>query len=166
MKPFDLLVKAERTLATTGLVVASVALVASLVMVVIGVAGRYVLKVGVTFVDEYAGYALVVMAFMALSSTLTAEKHIRITSALSLLPKKARHWLDLLTAIITLVVSGFVCLQSWERAMMSYRVGTVSVSPIETPLFLPQLFIPLGFALLCISLVLYICRAAVTALKS
>ncbi|MBI2316020.1 MAG: TRAP transporter small permease [Betaproteobacteria bacterium] len=151
----DLALRTEKALSFIGLVCASIALIASLVMVVIGVVGRYVLGIAVLFVDEYVGYALVVMAFMALASTLSAEKHIKIDSVVHLLPAKAQKWLEAATAILGLGIALFVTVQTIERAIMTYRGGDVSVSPLETPLFLPQMFIPIGFVLLDITLVVY-----------
>lgn len=159
MKPFAvgaLATGVEKTLSVIGLVCASLALMASLVMVVIGVIGRYVLKVGVVFVDEYVGYALVAMAFLALSSTLTAEKHIRIDSVVRFLPQKVQAWLEAVTSAVGLAISVFVTVQSSQRVIMSFRGGDLSVSPLETPLYIPQLFIPVGFALLDIALVIYL----------
>lgn len=161
----SLLAGAEKVLSFLGLFCASLALVASLIMVVVGVVGRYILKVGVVFVDEYVGYALVVMAFMALAHTLTAEKHIRVTSAISLLPSRLRDWMLVATSVVAFVTTVFVCVQTWDRAMTSYRVGAVSVSPLETPLFLPQVFIPIGFAFLAVSLAAYVCRKTRAALN-
>ena len=152
----QLLGRVEKTLSSIGLVVACVALLASLVMVVIGVVGRYVLRVGVIFVDEYVGYGLVIMAFMALSSTLTAGKHIRIDTVVSRLPQKVQAWLEAVTAAIGLGISVLVTLQSLQRVIMSIRGGETSVSPLETPLYVPQLFIPVGFALLSFTLVVYV----------
>lgn len=164
MRALALLAKLEKAVSVIGLWLAVIAAIASLVMVVVGVVGRYVLHVGVVFVDEYAGYALVVMAFMGLAHTLTAGKHIRIDVVVTLLPEKARAWLDVCTAIVAFGTCILVGVQGWQRAMTSYTVGTVSVSPIETPLFIPQLFIPLGLAFLSVSLLLYVARATCAAL--
>lgn len=169
MKPSgvgQLAVSAEKALSFIGLVCASLALIASLVMVVIGVVGRYVLEIAVVFVDEYVGYALVIMAFMALASTLTADKHIRIDSVVRLLPQKLQKWLEAATSTAGLAIAIFVTVQTWERATMTYRGGDLSVSPLETPLYVPQLFIPLGFALLDVSLALYVVNKIRNALNS
>ena len=169
MRPFtvrQLAIRVEKTLSLIGLVCASLALLASLVMVVTGVIARYVLRVGVVFVDEYVGYALVVMAFMALSSSMTAEKHIRIDSVVRLLPQRVQVWLEAATAIIGLAISVFVTVQSWQRVTMSFRGGDLSVSPLETPLYVPQLFIPIGFALLDVALAVYAGNKIKTALRT
>lgn len=159
------LIRVEKGLSFLGLLCAGLALVASLVMVVIGVVARYLLKVGVVFVDEYVGYALVVMAFMALAPALTADKHIRVTSAVSLLSQKVQAWLFVATTAVALAITLFICVQTWDRAMTSYRVGALSVSPLETPLFVPQMFIPVGFAFLGVSLAAYLCRLIRLAMK-
>lgn len=165
MRALEILGRLERALSIIGLWLASIAVIASLVMVSVGVVGRYVLRVGVVFVDEYVGYALVVMAFMGLAHTLTAGKHIRIDVVVTLLPEKARAWLDVFTATVAFATCILVGVQGWQRAMTSYTVGTVSVSPIETPLFIPQLFIPVGLAFLSLSLLLYVSRAICAALS-
>ncbi len=60
------------------------------------------------------------------------------------------------TSILTLGIALFVTLQTWKRAIVSYDTHTVSVSPLETPLFIPQLFIPIGFLLLDFGFIVYI----------
>ena len=169
MKPSafrQLALRAEKTLSFVGVVCAGVALVASLAMVVVGVVGRYVLGIAVVFVDEYVGYALVIMAFMALASTLTADKHIRIDSVVRLLPQKLQKWLEAATSTAGLAIAVFVTVQTGERALMSFRGGDLSVSPLETPLYVPQLFIPVGFTLLDVSLALYVINKIRNALNS
>ena len=153
-------------LSFVGLVCAGLALVASLVMVVIGVIGRYVLNIGVYFVDEYVGYALVIMAFLALGSTLTAEKHIRIDVVVRLLPQRLRNWVEAATSAIGLAISVFITVQSSQRVIMSFRGGDLSVSPLETPLYIPQLFIPVGFVLLDIALAVYLGNKIRAALRN
>ena len=156
----------DRALSLIGLFCASLALIASLAMVVMGVIGRYVLHIGIIFVDEYVGYALVVMAFMGLASSLNAEKHIRIDSVVRLLPQKMQAWLDAATSGVGLAIAVFVTVQSSQRVIVSFRGGEVSVSPLETPLYIPQLFIPIGFALLDIALVVYVINKIKTALRT
>jgi TRAP-type transport system small permease protein len=153
-----LLVRVERALSFVGLLCSGVVLVASLVLVTAGVIGRYVFGVAVVLVDEYVGYGLVIMAFMALADTLTAEKHIKIDSLIRLLPEPIQNWLVVATATIGLAVAIFVSVLTWQRAIISYHIGVVSVSPLETPLFIPQLFIPIGFTLFDIALLSYLFR--------
>ena len=150
--------RAEQALSFVGLLIASLALIASLTMVVVGVVGRYLLRTGVVFVDEYVGYSLVVMAFMGLAGALTAGRHIRIDAAIRLLPNRAQNWLEVAMGIVGLGIALFVTVQTWDRTVTSYQMGIVSVSPLETPLFLPQLFIPAGFVLFDVSLAAYVCR--------
>ncbi len=169
MKPSGIrqqLDRAEGTLSKVGLICACVALFVSMVIVVIGVVGRYVLNVAIVFVDEYTGYALVIMAFMGLAHTLSVERHIKVDAATRLLPQKAQDWLEVGTSILALGITLFVTLQTWKRAYVSYETHTVSVSPLETPLFIPQLFIPVGFLLLDFGFIVYIWKKVEKALAA
>lgn len=148
--------KVEKPLSSTGLICACSALFITMVIVVIGVIGRFIFNLGIIFVDEYTGYGLVVMSFMGLANTLTAGRHIQVDSFTRLLPKRVRDWFEVVTSILALGISVLVTVQAWKRAMLSYHTGEFAVSPLETPLFIPQFFIPIGFILLNISFIIYI----------
>ena len=143
----------EKKLSLFGGLLAGVALLLSMIMVIVGVVARYILNVAVIFVDEYTGYLLVIMTFMALGYTLRTEGHIRVDLLTRVLSEKTQLYLNLMACLITMALTVLLIVQTWHRAWSSYKLNSVSTSPLETPLFIPQVFIPVGFCFLLVALV-------------
>ena len=142
-----------------------VALFLSVILVVSGVVARYVFRVGVIFIDEYIGYLLVVITFMGMAHTLCEDGHIKVDLILRRLPRKVHLWFQLVTSLISFAISILLTFQTYQRVLIAYKFKAVSVTPIETPLFIPQMFIPIGFALLSIAVLSYIVKLMVDLLE-
>jgi TRAP-type C4-dicarboxylate transport system permease small subunit len=136
--------------------VSGVALVAAMVLIMVEVITRYVIAHPFTLADEYSGYALVILTFLSLASTMNKGGHIRITFAVQPMPGKISNWLRLVTLIVGLGWVGLAFVVSTEWVIDSFRRGMKSISTLMTPLGYPRMVIPIGLLLLFFAFVLAI----------
>jgi TRAP-type transport system small permease protein len=150
--------KIDRALSSVGAGLAAMAIILSIAMVVVGVIARYVFNMAVIFIDEYTGYSLVLTTFMGLAYTLRTEGHIDVDLLVSHFPPRVKSWFRAVTTLLALGLAALLTFYTGGRTWSSYQMGSVATSPLETPLFIPQLCIPIGFGLLTLSLLAYFAR--------
>lgn len=94
--------------------------------------------------EEYTGYIMAAITFLALAYTLNEKGHIRMSFMHSIVKGKARKLMDiyaftigfLLFAVVTYTTSCFF----WDSVVSQTRSMQIS----ETYLAIPQFFMPLG----------------------
>lgn len=103
--------------------------------------------------DEFAGYAMLASAFLALASTFGRGEHIRVTLFVQRLhgtPRRlAEIWCLALGSLLTGYLAWFtvrLCWQSWE-------INDLSTGLIAIPLWIPQVGMAVGAAVLFIAVV-------------
>jgi TRAP-type C4-dicarboxylate transport system permease small subunit len=126
--------------------VASVAFVVMLVIIAVGTLSRYFLGRPLVFVDEYSGYLLVAMGFLAMVSAVKRDLHITVDIVTKALPEKPRAWLDVGTQFVSIFIAAVLFWLSLMFCYENYATHTLASTIMETPLWIPQLFIPLGWA--------------------
>ncbi|TMH65224.1 MAG: TRAP transporter small permease subunit [Betaproteobacteria bacterium] len=91
-----------------------------------------------------------------------AKQFLRVESLVARLGRRARAASELLAALVGLTVA-LVCVYATGTLLLAaWRFGTVSIQPSATPLWIPQLALPLAFAWLC---VLYVHQIVVTLVR-
>ncbi len=94
--------------------------------------------------EEYAGYLMAGLTFAALGYTLREKGHIRMTFLRSILSAKGKLFLDM----ICFAVGCVFCLGLTYVTFMffgdSVSTGTRSMQISQTPLAIPQFFLPFG----------------------
>ncbi|MBI2868367.1 MAG: TRAP transporter small permease subunit [Chloroflexi bacterium] len=100
------------------------------------------------FVDEWGGFLLVMMVYLALAHTLATDGHIRISLVISHFSPRKRVYLDLYTAGLVFLVNAYLIYLSiqWLRqAIEESRFSYITHTPIWIP-FLPVLIGLVAFA--------------------
>ena len=131
---------------------AALSMVGLLVMVLLSVLGRQ-LHFNVPGTDAYAGYFMAAAGFLALAHTLKRGEHIRVTLLLSSLrgaPKRALEIWALFAASALALLSAYY---SGRLAWQSHAFNDVSTSSDATPLWLPQLSMAVGTAILAVAFI-------------
>ena len=131
---------------------AALSMVGLLVMVLLSVLGRQ-LHFNVPGTDAYAGYFMAAAGFLALAHTLKRGEHIRVTLLLSSLhgaPKRALEIWALFAASALALLSAYY---SGRLVWQSHAFNDVSTSSDATPLWLPQLSMAIGTAILAIAFI-------------
>jgi TRAP-type C4-dicarboxylate transport system permease small subunit len=127
-------------------------MVALLVMVLLSIASRQ-LHFHVPGTDAYAGYLMAAAGFLALAHTLKRGEHIRVTLLINALRGAPRRALELWALA---AASALALLGAWYSARLVWQsraFNDISTASDATPLWLPQLGMAIGMAVLAIAFV-------------
>ncbi len=131
---------------------AALCMVGLLAMVLLSIVSRQ-LHFHVPGTDAYAGYLMAAAGFLALAHTLKRGEHIRVTLLLHRLRGRARRalevWALAAASALALLSAGYSVRLAWQ----SHVFNDISTGNDATPLWLPQLGMALGTAILAIAFV-------------
>ncbi len=111
---------------------------------------RYVFGRPTLWAHDVSVYALLWFAFLGLAPAERGGHHIRVDLFYRRLPPAARRWTGL---GMHLLLAAFAALATWSGAEMvaqSVRFGRSSLSLLAVPMWVPQLSLPVGMALLTV----------------
>ncbi len=100
---------------------------------------------------DFAGFLLAAASFLALAHTLRAGGHIRVNLALGRLPPRPRWVAELATLGLGTVLAAYATGYSANLVAQSYRFGDKSTGMVAVPIWIPQLSLVLGLALLALA---------------
>ncbi|WP_230389737.1 TRAP transporter small permease subunit [Vibrio nitrifigilis] len=103
--------------------------------------------------DEFVGYAVATLTFLALGYSLEHEQLIRVSFVLDLLPKTHRWILDFITSFLATVFFCWIDTIWWSTVSRNFTRGTTSQSLAATPLWVPQGLVLVGISILCLTLI-------------
>ncbi|MGE8941997.1 TRAP transporter small permease [Leptospira interrogans] len=132
---------------------AGVALVAMIAIVFGEIVSRNMFGVSLQLSEEVAGYLLVALCFLGFVGSYRSGDLMRIEMIYDLFPSHQRAIADILFDGIALVAVIIVNYFTSRFVWSSYTRGTVAPTLLETPLWIPQLFMPLGLSILAVALV-------------
>jgi TRAP-type C4-dicarboxylate transport system permease small subunit len=101
---------------------------------------------------EFSTYLMATLFFFGAAHTVRTEGHVRVSLLLQALPPRAARLLDLTVTLLALAVCVFLTAALFDLALTSLARNHRSLTPIRTPLAIPQLFV--AFGALCVSLAL------------
>ena len=103
--------------------------------------------------DEFAGYAMLASAFLAMASTFGRGEHIRVTLLLQRLKGRARRVAELWCLALGSLLSGYLAWFSVRLCYLSWELNDLSTGLIAIPLWIPQLGMAIGAVVLMIAVV-------------
>jgi len=130
--------------------VAGVMLVAMAVLINIEILVRGTMGRSTLIADEYSGYLFVWLTLLGFAHALHGGAFLRVEALVNRLPRRWRAWTDVLNGLVGLSVALVCTYATSSLVLASLRFGTLSIQPSATPLWLPQLALPLGFGVLCL----------------
>ena len=145
MKFFDRVVG---WLSTLGLALAASALLTSLALIVYSVGMRYFLNQPEAWVDEAVGYLLVASVMLAAAAALRDGEHICVDIVTEKLSSRGRRVIAFAGLIAVAVTAALLLFEGYGTVEFSRMVGLRSNGYLALPLWIPQLLIPIGAALL------------------
>ena len=128
------------------------AIMAMTLMIVVAVVFRYILKLSIAFDTEYTGYLLLIISFVGAAYALKVGSHVSVDFVTRLLPPRVQRWLQVVTDGVSLVCIILLVYYMYQLTFTNLGRGTVSVTPMETPLGPVQLFMVLGGTLFILQL--------------
>ena len=131
---------------------AALCMVALLVMVLLGIVSRQ-MNFHVPGTDAYAGYLMAAAGFLALAHTLKRGEHIRVTLLLHRLQGPARKALEVWALFAASALALLFAYYSARLVWQSHQFHDISTGNDATPLWLPQLAMAVGTAVLAIAFI-------------
>ena len=105
---------------------------------------RYVFGRPTIWVTEVSAYMLVGVAFLGAAWTLRLDGHIRMELLAETGGNAGRRLSDLAMFVVAILVSASLLWTGWNMAFANYNFGWKSSTLLATPLWIPQMLIPLG----------------------
>lgn len=143
--------KLLNTLYTTAGILAALFMIGCLVMVLISVFGR-LLDFHLRGTDAYAGYCMAAAGFLALAHTLKRGEHIRVTLALDRMGTRGKNVMEIVSHVIGLLFSGMFAFYAARLVYQSYTLGDISQGNDASPLWIPQIAMAVGAAVLFVAI--------------
>jgi TRAP-type C4-dicarboxylate transport system permease small subunit len=131
---------------------AALFMVALLIAVLLSIGGRE-FGFHVKGTDAYAGYCMAAAGFLALAHTLKRGEHIRVTLLLTALPAGLRRALEVWSLACAVLLSGVLAFYAARLAWQSHKFHDISTGNDATPLWIPQLGMAIGTAILLVAFI-------------
>lgn len=148
MKFVDRIVAA---LATLGVVLAAIALIASMFLIAYSVVMRYFLNAPVTWVDELVGYLLVASVMLAAADALRQGEHIAVDILTERLTLSGRRVTALAGFVAVALAAALLTVEGVDMVAFSRMVGLLSNGHLAVPMWIPQVVVPIGAGLMGIA---------------
>ncbi|MGQ0522614.1 MAG: TRAP transporter small permease subunit [Betaproteobacteria bacterium] len=138
----------ERFIEIVGECTAWIAL-AIVVLMAINVLLRYTFSIGSVWAQELEWHLLAPLILFGMSYALRHGDHVRVDIVYGRFPERAKRVVDLVSALLTIVISILIIWLSLNYVEQSYVIDEGSPDPGGLPhRFLLKSLIPIGFALL------------------
>jgi TRAP-type C4-dicarboxylate transport system permease small subunit len=135
--------------------IATLALLATMLLVTLDVFMRYALNRPFSFTYDLIGmYLLAVVFFFTLSDALREHEHVSVDILVQHFPPAGRRLSELVTSVTGLAVFCLVAWLGWTRMVDSYRAHDVVVGAILWPTWLSIAPVPLGSGIMAVRLAL------------
>ncbi len=108
--------------------------------------------------DELSGYILAISTTWAFALVLRKKGNVRIDVLYRLMPEKIRLFLDVLSFLALGGLFFIMTRSAFILAWNTTRDGAISVTPLQTPLAVPQILWVMGFAITLVMWLVIFCR--------
>lgn len=139
-------------------VLCGIALVTMIVLIGAEAITRNIFGFSLQVTDEVGGYLLVAVSFLSLSVAQSRSAFHHVELVQGKLGARGRLLSGLVFDLLSLGACAIITWQLVELEMNSWQTGDTAATPLGTPLWLPQLVMPIGTALFCIAIVRSIVR--------
>jgi TRAP-type C4-dicarboxylate transport system permease small subunit len=154
------LLRPARAVARAGTWFGGALVALSAAMISVDVLTRKLFSVTFGSSSEISGYVLAIGTTWSLALALLDRAHVRIDSLYVLLPPRVGAVLDLVALASFMVFGGLTAWQGTKVFMQSASVGAHSLTPLSTPLAVPQFLWAAGFVMFVLVMLLLAARAA------
>lgn len=132
---------------------AGLALAALLVLVLAEVVLRSFFGASLDFVEEVVGYLVVTITFLGAALALRAGALFQVGFVIDLLPVRIRRALGAMYLALAFLVTLVLVWEMTQLVISSASRGKFSPSSLMTPVWIPQLALPLGMIIMAIFLI-------------
>jgi TRAP-type transport system small permease protein len=133
--------------------VAVISLVAMTLLINVEVFSRTLFGVSTLISEEWSSYMLVYIMFLGLAATFRQNAFLRVEIIFVRLRKRHQEVIKMICLLLAIVFVMLFDYQLVAFVLSSYLGGLKSISFSETPLYIPQIAMPIGLSLLGLQLV-------------
>ena len=134
-------------------------------LVTVEVVLRKVANYSIGGADELSGYAFAVATSLGFAYALFERAHIRVDALLMVLPRSLRIALSFFGLALLIGFAAIIGWQAWALVGDTLQYGSRSITPMRTPLALPQIPWLIGWAFLIVCGIVLFIAALWTLLK-
>jgi TRAP-type C4-dicarboxylate transport system permease small subunit len=128
-------------------------------LVTVEVILREVFLIGLSAATEVSSYALAVSTAWAYAFTLLERNHVRVDALIRLMPARLVVWMDVLALLALIWFATVLLWYGYGVMAMSLETGAHAMTPLGTPLWIPQGLWVFGIAFFLAVCVLMLARA-------
>lgn len=161
----DKLLAANHTVARFLTWVGGTALIGAALMVTLDVLLRDIFNVTLGGADEISGYIFAISTAFAFPFALLHRVNVRIDALYIPLPAPLRSVLDVVALFVLAVFFYPLTWRAWLMLQDSYQYWTKSITPLQTPVAIPQTLWFGGLLMFCVTLLLVFIVALVRLLR-
>ncbi len=114
-------------------------IILSALLVTVEVFLRKVFNVSIGGADELSGYAFGMATSLGFAYALFERAHIRVDALYNLFPNSLKIMANLLGIILLAGFTGVICVMAWGLVADTISHNSHSITPMRTPLALPQI---------------------------
>lgn len=133
-------------------VVALVALVALVGLVLAEIMSRSLFNRSLDIIEEFAGYLVVAITFLGAALALRDGTLFQVEFVYDRFPAGFRRALGMVYLLISFVVTCVLVWQTAKLVISSFDRGKVAATVLMTPIWIPQLVMPVGLAAIAVFL--------------
>jgi TRAP-type C4-dicarboxylate transport system permease small subunit len=119
--------------------IAGTLIVLSAFLVTIEVFLREIFNYSIGGADELSGYAFGVATALSLAYALFERAHIRVDVAYNFFPKHLKTFVNYLGLLLLVGFAAIVATMAWSMVEDTLQYGSRSITPMRTPLAIPQI---------------------------
>ncbi|HSM19319.1 MAG TPA: TRAP transporter small permease [Hyphomicrobiales bacterium] len=149
----NLYVRIVSSLSKLGGLIAMLLLAAAVVVVCQMIFMRYVLNASTIWQTEFVIYSLMAATFIGSPYVLMLKGHVGVDLLPTVLPPRARFWLELVAALLSLGFCALLAWSGWTYLEEAWTGGWRTQTVWALPLWIPLLPLPTGIGLLCLQYV-------------
>ncbi len=101
---------------------------------------------------DFTGFLLAAASFLALAYTLRAGGHIRVSLVTAQIPQEYKRFVEFWCLGVAAAITAYFTWYSALLMLESLEYNDLSSGMIAVPLWIPQLFMVIGLAVLCLAL--------------
>jgi len=131
-------------------VLGQLALAAMVVTICYDVLARYVFEAPTLWCLEVNTFLVLFIALIPAGDVLKAGMHLRITFFVARRKPGLRHVLNKAGALTGIAFCGFMAWKGWAMAMHALQYHERMSTAMGTPMVIPYMVIPIGFAVLAL----------------
>jgi len=144
--------KFEHVLANLGAYISSIVIFITTLLITIGSLGRYFFNFNIPGVDEISAYMLIVVTYLGLAYTLREDAHISISIIVSKLKRRIFEKLNVILLFVSLLIVIVYFYFSLDALIETIKKNELSLTVLQTPLWIPKSVICAGWTLFFISM--------------